>query len=66
MSFNVVVDTTITGDTIAQDVYVSVDGVKEWLSRRVVDTSEAQLRAALVQLGWTPPPYVAPVNGLES
>jgi len=40
---------------IVQDITLVHAGVRELISRRVVDTSEAQVRAALIQLGWTPP-----------
>jgi hypothetical protein len=38
-----------------QDITRVHDGVRELISRRVMDTSEAQVRAALIQLGWIPP-----------
>lgn len=52
----ITIDTATSGDIITQDIYGSgADDVREHLSRKMLDTSEAQVRVALMGLGWTPP-----------
>lgn len=53
----VTVSTTVSPDgVIATDTYLHYND-SSWhaLGRQVVDTRDAQVRAALVALGWTPP-----------
>lgn len=49
---DITIKTSVNNDTITQDIF---DYARERLSRRVLDTSEAGVRAALIKLGWTPP-----------
>lgn len=55
MDLNISSEAVIAGDKVVQDVYSDFGGVRERLLRQVLDTSEAQVRAALIKLGWTPP-----------
>lgn len=52
-----VIKTTPYADgSIVEEIFdASIDGPREALMRRVINTSEAQVREALIQLGWTPP-----------
>mgnify|MGYP006891164457 CR=1 FL=1 len=57
MDMNITIDTSINNyTTITQDMYTEVNDTRERLSRWTLDTSEAGVRAALIELGWTPPP----------
>jgi len=51
------VDTYVLDDKILQDI-ASDDsvGIRRAFHRSILDTREAQVRAALISLGWTPPP----------
>ena len=40
---------------IEQDTIFSDNGVRERLTRQIIDTQEQQVREALIVLGWTPP-----------
>jgi len=40
---------------IEQDTIFSDNGVRERLTRQIIDTQEQQVREALITLGWTPP-----------
>ncbi len=54
---NITINTEVVGSTIVQDTFIDHgDGLKDRLQRQVADTQDAQVRAALVKLGWTPPP----------
>lgn len=55
MDMNITIDTSVNDGVIIQDVHSIVDGERERLSRWMLDTSEAGIRAALIELGWTPP-----------
>lgn len=41
---------------IAQDIFLEKDDLTQRIAAFLVDTREAQIREALIQLGWTPPP----------
>jgi hypothetical protein len=43
------------GGIIDQTFYSEVDGVRSQIMRQVMDTGEAQVRDALIALGWSPP-----------
>jgi hypothetical protein len=49
------VTTPLPGGEIVQELYSVQDDVRSSLHRWVCRTQEAGIRAALVQLGWTPP-----------
>jgi hypothetical protein len=50
------VDTSFAGDDkIVQEVWSEVDDVRQTIIRQVINMQEAQLRQALIGLGWTPP-----------
>ena len=50
------IDTRIDEDVIIQDMSELRDGIVERMSRLIINTREQQVRDALIQLGWTPPP----------
>lgn len=41
---------------IYQDVDFITNESRQAISRGVIDTQEAEVRKALIELGWTPPP----------
>lgn len=43
---------------IVQEVSSVINGAAQRISRQVMETRDAQVHAALVSLGWTPPPLV--------
>lgn len=47
---------SIDGEIVQTVDWVGVDGVHQTLIRQVIRTQDYQIRAALIQLGWTPPP----------
>jgi hypothetical protein len=50
---------SIAGKTITLDIENSLGataGFASTLSRKILDTEDRAIRAALVALGWTPPP----------
>lgn len=49
------IQTIIDGDNIVQSNSVLMDDIIQQLPKQVIDTSEQQIRAALIKLGWTPP-----------
>lgn len=51
------VRTNILKDVIRQDVSYSdpATGIRNTLLQQIFDTTEEQVRTALIQLGWTPP-----------
>lgn len=40
---------------------VSPNGIREMIIRQVIDTGDAQVREALIKLGWTPPDEAKPL-----
>lgn len=55
MDHSIIVNTSVLDNTVMQDIYSEFDGVRERMFSSVIDTREAQIRAALIKLGWTPP-----------
>lgn len=49
------VDTNINDREIEQLIGTGTGHTHEVLMRRVLDTGEAEIRAALIRMGWTPP-----------
>jgi hypothetical protein len=50
------VDTKVfSSGMIEQVTEFNDNGVREQLTRKLIDTNEVQLREALIKLGWTPP-----------
>lgn len=51
------VSTWAEGSKIVQETVVDseVDGIRNTIIRRVVETEDARVREVLVGLGWTPP-----------
>lgn len=47
---------------IRQDLYAVHHGNTQRIQSSVVDTAEAQIRQALILLGWTPPPTIGTVE----
>jgi len=47
--------TEIHGDLIAQDCQYVAPNIRDEVFRRVLDTADAQIRAKLIEMGWTPP-----------
>ena len=45
----------IADDKILLEVHSTLNGIRDDVMRRVMDTQEQQIRDALIQLGWTPP-----------
>jgi hypothetical protein len=60
LSFDV--STAIDGDCIVTEIAEQFDDVRTVLNRRVINTVEQQVRAALIGLGWTPPPENRPLE----
>ena len=55
MRFEVITTPYLDG-RVEQEVFLlHMDNARDLLVRHVIDTQEAQVRAALIQLGWTPP-----------
>ncbi len=50
-----VVTTPKENGEIVQELFSVHDSIMEQIHRRVMDTQEQQIRAALIALGWTPP-----------
>jgi len=50
-----VVTTPTTDGKIVHELYSVNYGIREQITRRVLDTQEYQIREALIALGWTPP-----------
>lgn len=55
------------GGPIAQDVLRDrrFFDVRQAFERRILDVQDAQIREALIKLGWTPPPKIDAQYGLE-
>ena len=53
--FEIVTTPKETGE-IVQEIFSVHDDIRSLITRRVMDTSEQQIREALIRLGWTPPP----------
>lgn len=52
----ITVKTTPYADgVIGQEVYDEIDGIRQYIMRRIINTQEQQVRDALIALGWTPP-----------
>ena len=47
--------TTTDNGRIISDIEMVRGGVREQITRYVIDTADAQVKQALVKLGWTPP-----------
>ena len=45
----------IADDKILLEVHSTLNGIRDDVIRRVMDTQEQQIRDALITLGWTPP-----------
>ena len=45
----------IADDKILLEVHSTLNGIRDDVMRRVMDTQEQQIRDALIALGWTPP-----------
>ena len=45
----------ITDNKILIEVHSTLNGIRDDVLRRIVDTQEQQIRDALITLGWTPP-----------
>ena len=45
----------IADDKIMLEIHSTLNGIRNDVMRRVMDTQEQQIRDALIQLGWTPP-----------
>ena len=45
----------IADDKILLEVHSTLNGMRNDVTRRVIDTQEQQVRDALIALGWTPP-----------
>ena len=45
----------IADDKILLEIHSTLNGIRDDVMRRVMDTQEQQIRDALIQLGWTPP-----------
>lgn len=64
MSIDLQIDTYIDGHMIHQTTTGPgrhpITNAREVLSRRVIDTSDAQVRAKLIELGWAPPKVSKP------
>ena len=51
-----VVETAICEDgLISQDTIYVANGIREQIMQQVINTKDAQIRQALIDLGWTPP-----------
>ena len=59
ISIDLQIDTHIDGHMIHQTTTGPgrhpIQNAREVFSRRVIDTSDAQVREKLIELGWTPP-----------
>ena len=44
----------IADDKILLEVHSTLNGIRDDVMRRVMDTQEQQIRYALIALGWTP------------
>lgn len=58
MKNELVVTTTLNKleGTIIQETYCETIELRERITRELMDTREEQIRRALIELGWTPPP----------
>jgi len=50
-----IVTTPSENGKIVQETFSIANGIRERIMRQVLDTSEQQIRDALIKLGWTPP-----------
>lgn len=58
---NIRIETSIHGDLIVQEVSDpamrwTADDRRRLIARDVMNTKDAQVREALIRMGWTPPP----------
>jgi hypothetical protein len=51
------IETSFDADSgiIEQNMYATMQGYREILCRQIVNTKEAEIRQALIEMGWTPP-----------
>jgi hypothetical protein len=53
--------TEIHGALVVQEAFSVVNDVRERIWRQVLDTGEGKTREKLIELGWSPPVWIAPL-----